>query len=240
MQAIILAAGRGSRMGEFTKDIPKPLIQIGGKTIMEHILDALHACGIFDVIVVVGYKGSIIEDTIGSRYKNCMLTYIFNKDFKKSDNLYSLWLAHKYVTSNGMIFLNGDTIFHESILRHLIEDSCKDGLIASVSAGEEKNPIVIHEDRGRIVEIGHSISLEVNGVASGLYKLSQETSASYFKEAEKVFANGPQKGGFVITIQRLASSIHFQAIRSEDRRWININTPSDRERACGIIAEIIT
>lgn len=239
IQAVILAAGRGSRMGELTKDIPKPLLPIGEKTIIEYILDALHVCGIFDVIIVTGYKGNSIKNKIKNQYKNCSLTYVHNDGFEASDNLYSLWLARQHII-DGMLFLNGDTLFHKDILAEVLNNFHEDCVLVDSKRTEEKNPIVIHENESRLVEIGHTISRDSHGVASGIYKLSKTTCERYFQEAGKFFTQGPRKGGFVIPLQQLASSIHFHAVYSEDERWININTLSDYERACEMIAEIST
>ena len=223
-------------MGELTKDIPKPLLPIGEKTIIEYILDAIVACGVFHVIIVVGHKGDLIKNKWRGQYQNVSITFVENDAPLQSDNLYSLWCARNYI-SNGMIFLNGDTLFSKSILEKLLKDSHENGLIADAQRSEE-NPIVIHENEGRLVEIGHKIFRDVHGIAPGFYKLSQETSIRYFKEAEKVFTSGPSKGGFVIPLQRLAEEIHFQTVYQKENEWVNINTPSDYKRAQKLVLEM--
>ncbi len=223
-------------MGELTKDIPKPLLPIGEKTIIEYILDMVVACGISHVIIVVGYKGDLIKNKLRKQYRDVPITFVENDAPLQSDNLYSLWCARDHI-KDGMIFLNGDTLFHKSTLEELLKDPHEDGLIMGVSRNEE-NPIVVHEDGGRLVEIGHSISRETHGIAPGLYKLSQKTSTRYFKEVEKIFIDGPQKGGFAIPLERLAGEIHFQIVCPKKNTWVNINTPSDYKKAKKFVPEI--
>lgn len=65
MQAVIMAGGRGTRLSSITRDIPKPMVQIDGKPLLEHQIDNLKECGITDVILVTGYLGDVIEDYFG-------------------------------------------------------------------------------------------------------------------------------------------------------------------------------
>ncbi|MDP3726677.1 MAG: phosphocholine cytidylyltransferase family protein [bacterium] len=234
MRTIILAAGRGSRLGLLTEDTPKPLLPVGEKTIIEHILNALHSCGVSDVVIVVGYKGDVIQSKIGDCYGNCHITYVYNDAYDHSDNLYSLWLARKY-TASGMLFLNADTIFHSNILQYFMDSRYADAFLVDTKRKSEANPIVVHAKNNRLVEIGHTISREVHGIAPGIYKLSETTAPLYFKEAEKLFKNGPRNGGFVIPLQALASMVNLSPIHSDDQRWFNINTPDDYKKAQNLI-----
>src|SRR5262245_978783 len=61
MKAIIIAAGRGSRCGEFTHDRPKCLLPVGGKTLLDHQLDSLRLCGVTDITIVKGYLAEKID-----------------------------------------------------------------------------------------------------------------------------------------------------------------------------------
>src|SRR5882724_364876 len=69
MKAVILAAGKGTRMKELTREIPKPMLPWKGKPILEHILDGLLQAGIRDVFIVTGFRGDVIEDHFGNGSK---------------------------------------------------------------------------------------------------------------------------------------------------------------------------
>jgi UDP-N-acetylglucosamine diphosphorylase / glucose-1-phosphate thymidylyltransferase / UDP-N-acetylgalactosamine diphosphorylase / glucosamine-1-phosphate N-acetyltransferase / galactosamine-1-phosphate N-acetyltransferase len=62
LKAVILAAGRGTRMGSLTKDLPKPMLKVEGKPILEHIIMALEHAGIREIFIVTGYRADIIEN----------------------------------------------------------------------------------------------------------------------------------------------------------------------------------
>lgn len=78
MKAVILAAGKGKRMRPFTLKKPKPLVVVGGKTFLEHILDALPA-EVNEIIVVIGYKREMIQKFLGGSYENKKIDYVVNR-----------------------------------------------------------------------------------------------------------------------------------------------------------------
>src|SRR3989344_4411739 len=81
MQAVILAAGLGTRMGNLTKNTPKPLLLTGGKTILERNLEALPD-EIGEVVLVVGYLGGQIREKIGQSFAGKKITYVEQKELK--------------------------------------------------------------------------------------------------------------------------------------------------------------
>lgn len=64
-RAMLLAAGRGTRMRELTLDLPKPMLPVRGKPILEHIVDGLQSAGIQEILIVVGYRAEIVTDHFG-------------------------------------------------------------------------------------------------------------------------------------------------------------------------------
>ena len=65
MKAIILAAGKGTRMGSLTEETPKPMLRVEGKPILEHILGGLRQAGIVDICLITGWKAEVIEQHLG-------------------------------------------------------------------------------------------------------------------------------------------------------------------------------
>src|SRR5271157_1319914 len=66
MKAVILAAGKGTRMGQLTEQLPKPMLRVQGKPILEHILEGLLQAGVRDFFIVIGFRGDVIEDYFGA------------------------------------------------------------------------------------------------------------------------------------------------------------------------------
>jgi len=249
MKAVICAAGQGKRLKPLTKEYPKALLPLGGKTIIEHILDALSENGIREVVVVVGYKAEKVKKKIGTHYKNCRITYVYNAEFKNTNNMYSLWLARKYI-KNGMIFFNADTVFHPKILRKVLASKYENCFIMSPKIEILADAMKVRTRKGRMEAIGKTITGRVHGEAFGIYKVSQNAAKAYFKTVTVLLKEkgqeedgdrgkgGYRNGSFVIPLQRLADTIPLMTVSSGTYPWVEIDIPDDYRRAKKIIKDI--
>ena len=106
LQAVILAAGRGSRLGDATQQAPKCLIDVGEQRLIDHQIDALQAHGITDILVVAGYRASDVKAAVRGRAR-----VIINPEWSSTNSLYSLTLCKPYVRG-GFIVMNCDVLAH--------------------------------------------------------------------------------------------------------------------------------
>ena len=108
-KAVILAAGMGNRLKPVTNEIPKPLVQVNGKRMLDSVIDALHENGIKEIYVVVGYRKEMFT-VINKKYPE--ITFIDNPWFSESNNISSLYCARDHL-ENAFI-LDGDQIIYNS------------------------------------------------------------------------------------------------------------------------------
>jgi histidinol-phosphate/aromatic aminotransferase/cobyric acid decarboxylase-like protein/choline kinase len=123
MQAIILAAGMGSRLGKYTKNNTKCMLPINGTTLAERALDALNEAGIRKCIFVVGYKKENVIAFLGNYYKNVEIIYVSNDIYDKTNNIYSLYLAKDYLLQDDTLLLESDLIFENRLITDMLADS---------------------------------------------------------------------------------------------------------------------
>ncbi len=117
---IILCAGQGRRLLSLTENMPKCLLPISGKPIIEWQIDALLAAGINDVTVVTGFQSSLVEALLQQRYANhAQVSMIFNPFFEVADNLASCWIARSEMDCD-FLLLNGDTVFDGAVLTQVL------------------------------------------------------------------------------------------------------------------------
>ncbi len=64
-KAVLLAAGRGTRMRELTSDLPKPMLRVQGKPILQHIIEGMRAAGVMDVLLIVGWRAEVVREFFG-------------------------------------------------------------------------------------------------------------------------------------------------------------------------------
>lgn len=238
LKAIICLAGQGKRLRPLTDTKPKGLVQVGEKTILEYMLDAISASGITEVIIVVGYKKETVIEKIGSTYKHCNITYIDNPDYLTTDNLYSLWLARNDI-DDGMIFFNGDIIFHPDMLKRIIDSPHKASLIVDEEVPLVDDSMKVHLEDGMLREIGKNIESDAHGWAMGIYKFSQESADLYFSLADSYFVDGPEKVSFVVPVQEVAAQMPMCSVSNERLPWFEIDTLEDYRIACEGIDTIV-
>ena len=157
MQAIILAAGIGKRLKDVTEGMPKCLLKIGGKTILERQLDALSG---FDVVMVVGYKADMLKKL----YPN--LKFVYNPDYETTNTIHSLGLA---LNEKDAFVLNGDVIFDKKIIGLMDKPSCAAVEFKNVHPEEIQ---VILKGKDDIIRIGKNIN--GTGEAIGIYRFSSK------------------------------------------------------------------
>lgn len=112
MQAVILAAGRGTRMGDLTQDLPKPLFRIGDRTRLEHTLSSLPD-SVDEIILVVNYHADKIRDAIGDSYNEIPVRYVFQTE--RLGTGHAVFATREYVKGNFLVLMADDHYSKESI-----------------------------------------------------------------------------------------------------------------------------
>ena len=124
MQAIILAAGMGRRLGKYTRDNTKCMLPVNGVRLIDRMLGQLSALDLNRVIIVVGYKGKELVDYIGNRYDGKLsIEYTENPVYDKTNNIYSLALVKDKMTEDDTLLIESDLILDDSLFGMLLENS---------------------------------------------------------------------------------------------------------------------
>jgi NDP-sugar pyrophosphorylase family protein len=121
-RAVLLAAGKGSRLGELTENFPKPLLEVGGRPIIVHILDGLLAAGIDDVTIVTGHAASVLEREIGNG-GNSGLQIRYERQEALDGTARALALAREHLAGDQFFFGWGDVLVQPHDYRAVIRAS---------------------------------------------------------------------------------------------------------------------
>ena len=123
MQAIILAAGMGRRLGEHTKNHTKCMVSVNGVRLIDRLLGQLSELSLRRVIIVVGYKGKELRDYIGNRYDNRLtIEYAENPIYDKTNNIYSLSLVKRQLQEDDTLLIESDLILSDSLFKMLLDN----------------------------------------------------------------------------------------------------------------------
>jgi choline kinase len=229
MEAVILAAGYGSRLGHVTDEIPKSLINIGGKTLLDRTLKILRRNNVRDVVIVTGYRRDKILEHLNERY-SLNVNFVHNQNYDTTNNIYSLYLAKKALSGSDFYIINSDVLFHERIFQYL-HASRKKGLILSVDTTKEltKESMKVVSIGEKLVWISKEIPVrEANGEYIGLAKVTEEEYSKLFRSLKLVMKNKGVHVFYEEAFQHMmdtGSNVTFESTRGLP--WIEIDTLED-------------
>jgi choline kinase len=173
MKTVILAAGAGSRLKPLTDHIPKCLLKAGGKSILEMTIENLLATGNSEVIIVTGYLENKIREFLLERFPKLKVTFVHNKYYESTNNIYSLWLAKDSVLGDDMMMMDSDIVFDKRILTKLQNSGFRNCLALKRHDVHEEEIKVKADEKGRVTGIskeinpseaaGESIGIEIFG-----------------------------------------------------------------------------
>ncbi len=190
MQAIILAAGMGKRLKDLTKDSAKCMLEVNGITLIERMLKQLDKINLSQIVIVVGYKSELVKEYIDSLNKeDCLLktpiVYVDNPIYYKTNNIYSLFLAKKYLLEEDTILLESDIIFEDIALKQLIENEYENLALVSKYESWMDGTVVCIDDECNILHFIDKKHFEYEKIKTyyktvNIYKFSKAFSQTRY------------------------------------------------------------
>jgi len=130
-RAILIAAGRGKRLGPHTEDVPKCMVQVGAKPILGWVWQAFAAAGVKELVVIRGYKGDVLEEFVRGLVPNA--TFVDNAEWETNNILLSLACARRYL-DRPCLLTYSDILFTPAVARAAVESPAELGAGASAPA----------------------------------------------------------------------------------------------------------
>ena len=227
MKCVILAAGRGTRMGELTNDCPKPMLPINGKPKLAYTIEKLPTI-ITEVIVVVGYHKEQIIDHFGDIYSDRMIHYVEQKEFNGTAG--ALSLTKELIGGEKFIVLMGDDLYMKKDIERLVQYDL--ALLAYETQNAASYGLVdidVEEYLIGVVERPHDRTEGLVNTAA--YALTPK----YFEYAPVAIGGGEY--GLPQTIVTMRDHHEITVITTE--HWLPVGTPEDLERAEGEITKFL-
>ena len=232
MKAILLAAGMSRRLKSLTNNIPKCLIEIGGKTILDYQLGAVLNAGIKDIVIVVGYLKEKIIDFVKNNYKSFKtVKFIENPEYATTNTIYSLYLTKEEFINDDFIYFNADVLLHQDIVLKLVDHGGSNVLAVDYKkCGEEEVKFSTNDDR--IVKLGKYIpTVEAEGEFIGIAKFGKNVAKDFIKTLEYYSNKGEKNLFFEKAVEDILDKDHFFPLDVSDIPNIEIDFPEDLEEA---------
>jgi choline kinase len=186
-RAVILGAGQGSRLLPLTEDLPKCLLDLEGRSMLEWQLRGLAAAGVGEVVVVTGFRSDRVEAALRTiAPPGLVARTLYNPFYKVADNLASCWMARAELRGHCLL-LNGDTLFEPQIARRLIEaPAAPITLTIDRKARYDDDDMKVSTEGERLRAVGKKLpAAEVNGESIGFSRFQGDGAALFVAELER-------------------------------------------------------
>ena len=242
MKVVILAAGQGKRLLPLTEDIPKCLLDIGGRRLLERQIDAFVACGATEIVVVTGYGARLVDDVLDQLRDDrpgVVLKTSFNPFFGVADNLASCWMTRGDMDKD-FILVNGDNLFQADMVKRLLEAEEAPITIAVAHKSEYDNDdMKVMLDGERLTEIGKTLPLDtVDGESIGMLLFRGEGPRIFTTALEEAMSEAAGlRRWYLSVIDTLAKQVTVMTQSVDGIDWCEVDFPADLQQARHLVAD---
>ena len=234
-RAVVLAAGDGGRLAEQTAEIPKPLVQLDGRALIDFTIEALVSAGVDDVVVVVGYRAGQLRSALTERaHPGVRLRFVTNPRYHAGASL-SLRAARPLTTNEPFLLLMADHLLSAPILRRLAVTPREPG-VSLIATDASAWPEAYNDEATRVViDPG---SRRVTAIGKGLHPWDALDTGAFLlaPSAWEAVDAAPEDCELSVIFSELARRGQLQSVDVSGATWYDIDTPEDLAAAHRVFA----
>ena len=245
MQAIILAAGMGKRLGEYTKSNTKCMVPVNGTKLIDRSLMQLSRLNLSRVIIVVGFEGQNLMDYLGCEYNGLKIEYVINPIYDKTNNIYSLALAKDLMQEDDTLLLESDLIYEDGLLDLLLDNPFPNlALVAKYETWMDGTMVCIDKE-DNIVNFVTKAAFNYQNVDQyyktvNIYKFSKEFSCTKYVPFLEAYSKSVGNNEYYENVLRIISFLNshdLKALPVGNLKWYEIDDKQDLDIAEALFAE---
>lgn len=236
-RAVILSAGKGSRLYPHTEERPKCLLDLSGRTLLEWQLDALAENGVRDVAVVTGFGHDHVADVVARRdAAKGKVELLFNPFYQVADNTGSVWMARGRWDQDTLL-LNGDTLVSPALIAAVLANDVPIAVTVDRKDAYDADDMKVLREGDRLLRIGKALTT-CNAESIGLLAFRGEGRGAFVEAVERVMAS-PEgvRVWYLSVIDALAASTAIGTTDIHGHRWQEVDYPADLDAARALTAE---
>ncbi len=240
--AVILAAGRGSRLKELSLEQPKPMTMVNQTSIIHNLIRHLTENGFRRIVVVTGYFAKKLQQSILNVFEGqAEFIFVENKIFDSTNNIYSLWLAAEYL-KEGFYLFEADVFCDALLIKKLKSYPAKDIILLGAYT-EQMNGTVVDINRNGMIKNMYlkrhqTEPFDFNGKYKTInfYKLSADFVNTFFLKRLQEHIDREDVNSYyeLIIKEAIDQRYPFFGLLAEESNWWEIDTLEDLEIAEGI------
>ena len=246
MQAIILAAGMGRRLGAYTKDNTKCMVPVNGVRLIDRLLGQLSKLSLQRVIIVVGYKGQELRNYIEQQYADRLqIEFAENPIYDKTNNIYSLSLVKDKMQEDDTLLIESDLIFEDSLFRMILDNPYPNlALVAKYETWMDGTMVRIDADNNIVNFIPKKAfnyaDVDKYYKTVNIYKFSREFAEHKYVPFLNAYCAALGNNEYyeqVLRVITLIDNADLKALPIGDAKWYEIDDKQDLDIAEALFAD---
>ena len=250
MQAIILAAGMGRRLGDYTKNNTKCMVPVNGVRLIDRLLSQLAKQQLKRIIIVVGYKGKELREYLESQYgqqltASCQLLFAENPVYDKTNNIYSLALVKDQLQEDDTLLIESDLIFSDKMIPMIVDNPYPNLALVAKYETWMDGTMVRLDDEQNIVNFISKDAFDYNDVDAyyktvNIYKLSQQFSQQKYVPFLDAYTKAVGNNEYYENVLRIISMLNnheMKALPIGTEKWYEIDDKQDLDIAEALFAD---
>lgn len=242
MQAVILAAGMGRRLGELTGDNTKCMLEVNGVKLIDRALETLAECNLSRIVLVVGYKRENVKAYVGNSYKGVEIVYVDNPIYDKTNNIYSLYLAKDYLEAEDTLLLESDLIYEPAVVKRIIDNDYPNLALVDKYESWMDGTVVVLNEECKIKNFISKRDFKYSDIDSyyktvNIYKFSKEFSKSHYVPFLSAYCQALGRNEYyeqVLKVITLLDDSPLKALPLQGEQWYEIDDIQDLDIASGM------
>jgi histidinol-phosphate/aromatic aminotransferase/cobyric acid decarboxylase-like protein/choline kinase len=246
MQAIILAAGMGKRLGDLTRENTKCMVKVCGTTLIERLLNQISQYKFNQIVIVVGYFGNKLIKLIGDNFNGIPVKYVENPIYNTTNNIYSLFLARDHLMQDDTVLFESDLMLEDTILSDLINnpypnlsavakfESWMDGTVVTID--NENNILSFIPKKDFIFQDRQNYYKTVN-----IYKFSSSFTQNHYIPFLEAYSRTMGNNEYYEDVLRIIAFLDHSTLKahviSPSQKWYEIDDIQDADIAETLFAE---
>lgn len=245
MQAIILAAGMGKRLGDLTKGNTKCMVEVGHETLIFRLLRQLQKQNLSRIVLVVGYKSKELRDYLKNVQVTTPIEYVENTIYDKTNNIYSLYMTKDYLQADDTLLFESDIIMEDSVIDKLVKNPYPDLAIVDKFESWMDGTVVTLDSDNRILRFIPNSQFKYEEIPSyyktvNVYKFSKQFSSNMYVPFLEAYCTAIGRNEYYEQVLRVINMVDNSTMRAlplNGEQWYEIDDVQDLDIAESIFTD---
>ena len=223
---VILVAGYEKKLSPLSDSMHQCLLRFGAKTQLETMLETLALLGVNNVVLVIGHYGDKIISLLGAEYAGLSITYVWNRDYRKTNVMYSLWLARSEAGGSFMI-LDGDISCDSGALSMMFDCNAENAVMVDSIAPEKSGAFMVSTTGSMVRALGRSIQADSGESlvrTVGVTLIGSRLAPRLFDLIDKLITLGQKNLVYEDALNALLDDFSFTAVDIAGHKWTELDS----------------